>query len=147
MAKKQEAKKGGLADKLAGLKDKWKEAESNPIGDFTNWEDGQYNVKLVGASVGESQNGRLQVKWEFENLEDSEAQHHFMFDGMDTEVSEQCLAYLRKHIEQMGFEPPANLSKLEELLEQMVEAGPELRIQLKTKGEYQNTYIKNLIES
>mgnify|MGYP007071639783 CR=1 FL=1 len=153
MATKQKKEKGGKAPskpdvsgKLAKLKGAWQEAADNPIGDFTNWEPGKYQAQLVSAELGESAAGRLQVKWGFGNLEDSEASPQFMFDGLDTEKSPQCLAYLRKHIEQMGYEAPNDLSKLEPLLEQMVADGPKVTITVKQNGEYINTYINNLIE-
>lgn len=141
------AKSGGdLSAKLSKLKNNWNEAADNPIGDFKGWEDGQYNATLTEAELCESAGGRLQVKWGFKNNEDPEANTHFMFDGMDTEAAPQCLAYLRKHIEQMGYQPPSDLNKIQALLEEMVQGAPQVVLQVKTKGEYTNTYIKNLIE-
>lgn len=146
-AKQQKSSTGGkAADVLAKLQENWNEAADNPVGDFTNWEPGMYTVKVTGAEVNQSGQGRWQVKWEFEDQEQTQEQKHYMFDGLDTEAAPQCLSYLRKHIEQMGQVPPKNMAKLEEVLKAIVEAGPIIRIQLKQNGEYLNTYIKGLVE-
>lgn len=148
MAKKS---KNPLEDKLKNFEENWKDAQDNPVGVFSAWEDGDYSVALVEAELCESKKGRLQVKFGFQDLESEEEDVHYMFDGLDPEVSEECFAWLQRHIEQMGFEYPGKISQLPKTLEGMVEAEPHLRITLETKAgkggqEFQNTYIQNVIE-
>jgi hypothetical protein len=143
----KEASKG-FASKLSKLDGAWKEAEQNPLAGFVTWEDGKYTARLVSAEVCESENsGRLQVKFGFQNEEVEEEDIHYKFCGLDVENNPDCLRFLHKDITSMGYEPPKNLGKhLEPLLETMVEDSPLVRIQLKTKGEFQNTYINGVVE-
>lgn len=143
---KSAPKGNAMLAKLKGFEDNWNDAKENPVGGFTTWEDGKYQVQLVEAELCESQAGRLQVKFGFQNLEVDEEDVHRMYDGLDPEVSEECFAWLQNHIEKMGFEYPAKLSQLPTTLEKMVAANIQLNIQLKTKGDFQNTYLNNLLE-
>lgn len=145
------AKKNALETKLAGLDKKWDDAKENPVGVFTSWEDGKYPTQLIEAEIGESQNGRLQVVWGFQNLDSEEVDVHKMFDGLDPSVSEDCFAWLQNHIEALGFTYPDKISDLPKLLKKMVKADVQVMLQLKTKagnngGSFQNTYLNNLIE-
>ena len=137
---------GGVSAKLKGLASNWNDGLDNPLADFVNWEDGLYHVQLVHAELCESAAGRLQVKFELKDMDGENDNNHMFFDGLDTETSEDCLKYLQKHIRQFGFEPPKNLNKLEDVLATMVKGAPEVSVKLVTKGEFQNTYIQNLIE-
>ena len=143
---KANSKTGGVSAKLKGLASNWHDGLDNPLADFVNWDDGLYHVKLVDAELCESQAGRLQVKFELEDMDGENETNHMFFDGLDTETSEDCLKYLQKHIRQFGFEPPKDLNKLEGVLAKMVKGAPEVSVKLVTKGEFQNTYIQNLIE-
>lgn len=144
---KAKASKGDFKSKLDGLDGAWEDAKNNPLQGFSTWEDGKYAGRLVGAEITESESsGRLQVVFSFQNEDVEKEDIHKKFCGLDAENNPDCLKFLRKDIEEMGYNPPENMNKLPALLEEMVSDGPVVRLQLKTKGEFQNTYINGVVE-
>lgn len=135
-----------LSGKLKGLADNWNSSLDEPLGDFTNWEDGVYHVRLADIRLEESKKGRLQVRYEFQDIDGEQETNHYMFDGLDTVAAPDCLRWLQKHIRQLGFEPPKNMNNLTDVLQEIKDAEPEVTVQLKTNGEFLNTYIQNVIE-
>lgn len=107
---------------------------------YTEFDDGRYMTRITDAKVGESQSsGRLQVTWVF-RFEDGpyEGQTKLDFSGLETE---QNLYYLAMRLQQLGYEPPESLDELGDILEDIKKTRPLAKINLKTKGDYQNVYI------
>lgn len=131
--------------KLKGLASDWNTAAENPLADFGGWEDGNYRAKVVKAHLNESQNGRLQVTLEFEDVEGEAEGSQYKHCGLDVDNNPECLQYLQKDLRVMGYDCP-NLNKLEGVLEEICADKPLVAIQVKTKNDFKNTYINNLIE-
>lgn len=104
------------------------------------YEDGRYGVALTGAERGESKgSGRDQVMFEFTFLDgDYKGKSKRDYNGLDRP---EAIPFLMRKIIAMGFEAPEEINDLEALLKKMVKAHPKLRIQLKTKGDFQNVYV------
>lgn len=157
MASKNKNKKAGnkkaggnetgsaAAKRLKTLAKDWTESAAEPLADFGGWDDGNYRAKLVKATLNESQNERLQVTFEFEDTEGEAEGSQYKHCGLDVDNNPDCLKYLQKDLRVMGYECE-NASKLEGVLEKLTNDQPEVGIQVKTKGDFKNTYINNLIE-
>lgn len=134
-----------LSKFLKGANKDWKTAkkrakERKP--QFLEYNDGRYLARLVGADIGESNGGRVQIdfSWKFEDGEYEKKVKHD-YQGIETEDN---LYWLAQRIEQLGYEMIDDLSELPELLKEILKARPLCTIQLKTNGEFQNVYIKKV---
>lgn len=142
-----------MADKefnkiLAGLDKTWEKAKKRigEVGNFAEIPDGKYFVQVVGAEIGTSQNsGRPQVHFEFAITEgEFQGQIKHSYNGLDTEDN---LMYFGKDLTRMGYEAEKLTAKeLPKILEDMVKRKLKLKIQLRTKNEYQNVYIQKLLD-
>lgn len=114
-------------------------------GNYDVFEDGRYRVAVTDADRGESKSsGRDQVFFEFTFLEgEYKGKTKREYFGLDRLES---IPYLIRAIEAMGFEAPEEIADLEDVLAQIVKKRPILKIQLKTKGEYQNAYIQKVLD-
>lgn len=108
-------------------------------------DDGRYKVALTAADRYESKaSGRDQVMFEYTFLEgDYKGKTKRDYNGLDRAES---IPFLMRKIEAMGFDTPEEIDDLEALLKKMVKAGPQLVIQLKTKGDFQNVYIQKTLD-
>lgn len=131
-----------MANKLAALKASWKKAKDMPnkfSGDEID--DGRYMASITDADVDESKSSnRLQVMLEF-TIQDGEFDKKTKrsYYGLDTEIGIQIVinTLLKLGIE---IEDPTNL---EDDIKQVI--GKLCKIQLKTKGEFQNVYILKVL--
>lgn len=130
---------------LAGANKKWatakkRAAESEPA--FTEYPDGKYEAKLVGAKLGVSDGGRNQIafSWKFMDGE-YEGKTKVAYQGIDTEDN---LYYLARDLERLGYELPDNLGDLPDILKDIEKSKPVGSINLKTKGDFQNVYIRKV---
>ena len=120
----------------AAAKEKAASAKSSQFAEF---EDGRYTARLIGGSIGESQNGRLQIVWKFKIEEgEYEGQEKHDFQGLETE---QNLEFVARRVAQLGYDVPENLEDLKEILADVAKTRPICKIRLKTKGEFQNLYV------
>lgn len=135
-------------DRLEELTEEWNQAQEDAKGPlFTTLEDGRYIAKLVGTDIGESQSsGRLQVTWIWEIVEGEYTGEQVRdYDGLE---NEQNLVYLLRKLAILGYDiDQVNVGDLEEVLEELVAAKPLCRIRLRTRGDFQNVYIDQMIEA
>ena len=147
---KQTAKpaKNPFAGKLKAMSKHWKAAiEQAGDGAFENLPEGQYVARLVGAELCESANGRLQVKWDHKVVQGEEAgKHQCSFDGLDT--PESLVWLVRKFSRlQIEIDPDAfDLAGLPNILQEIVDADLLVKIQVKEKGDFVNTYLNKLLD-
>lgn len=118
-------------------------AEAATTSKFTEFEDGRYVARLMGGSIGKSQSsGRLQITWTFKFEEgEYEGQNKLDFSGLETE---QNLYWLGLRMRDLGYELPEQSSGLQDILDDVAQTKPLCKIQLKTKGEFQNLYISKV---
>lgn len=65
-------------------------------------------------------------------------------DGLE---GDQSLQYLAKMLSRLGIDPEeCDLTDLPEILVELNESKPVMKIQVKTKGDFQNVYINKLVE-
>lgn len=134
---------------LAGAGKSWKTAKKRVTdtekGGFEEFPDGLYDAQLIGAEIGESKGAkaRLQVDFSWRFMDgDLEKKVKHDYQGMNTEDG---LFYLGRRIEELGYEAPDDLGDLPEVLKAIVKEKIAARIVLKTKGEFQNVYIRKLL--
>lgn len=118
-AKKRAAEEGGFGNELP---------------------DGKYKARLESCSLGEAQSsGRIQVDLEFKVIageEKGEIVHKYQ--AVETEDDQVWLA---RDLRRFGIEAPESAKDLEDIVELLDEAKPELVISLKTKDSGQFCYI------
>ena len=129
---------------LAKIAREWKKVK--PATGFARLEDDDYVAKIVKMSVGtaKGKSERLQVQTVFKIMDgDNAGKETSRFDGLDS----TGMPYFKGLCEVIGCEVPDNILELPDVLEDFVEQCPDLfNIQLKTKGEYQNIYVKGVSE-
>jgi chemotaxis protein histidine kinase CheA len=137
---KQLLEKGQSAWKKAS-----KKAKEDTGGNFVELPDGRYTARLSSAKLGESGNGRAQIAfgWVIADGE-YEGKTAYNYQGIQ---SEDNLFYLGRDLVRLGYELPDSLSDLPEILKDIEKTKPMGVINLKTKGEYQNLYIRKIFDS
>lgn len=135
---------------LAAANKDWKKAkkrvaEEGP-GGFADIPDGTYTARLVGAKIGQSESSkRLQVDFDWKIADgEEEGKHKHNYQGLTTEDN---LFYLGRDLERLGYEMPDDLEDLPEILADMEKSKPVASIRLRTKGDFQNVYIRKVYAS
>jgi len=124
-------------------------AEAPEKGEFKNPPDGKYVLQLEEVEVGFSQNsGRPQVKWvwEIKDCADTDwiGKKKFDYDGLDKENS---FYYLCLKLKKFGLNVEGiNPSNLEENLQLLQNSAPTVEARLKTKKDFQNTFIDKMVD-
>ncbi len=128
-----------MSKNLRNLKKHWKAANANKGkgGGFDEYEDGRYMTTITDADLGESKSGsREQIMIEYTFQEGTYANKTKRdYIGLDSEMGCQIAV---NTLTKLGIEVE-DPSQLEGKLKEII--GKVCRIQLKTKGEYQNIYI------
>lgn len=132
---------------LAGAQKNWdkakKRVKTDP-GGFQEYEDGRYTARLVSAKLGQSessQRNQITFGWKFEDGE-YEGKIKNNYQGID---SEDNLYFLGRDLERLGYEVPDDLTDLPDILEDIEKTKPLAMITLKTKGDFQNLYIRKVL--
>jgi len=130
--------------KLRALKKVWAEAKES--GGFTDFEDGFYEAELKEAELQESKSsGRLQVLMVWEVVEgDEKGKSYRDYQGIDNEVG---AAILMGNLVTLGAEEVDSPEDLGETLTDLQERGIVARVELKTKGDFQNLRIRKVLEN
>lgn len=130
---------------LAGAQKNWKTAKKRAAereSSFPEYDDGRYLARLIGADLGQSGSGRNQIDFSWKFLDgDYTGKVKHDYQGIDNEDN---LYYLAQRIEQLGYENPDDLGELPALLKAIVKEKPVCTIVLKSKGDFQNVYIRKL---
>jgi hypothetical protein len=122
---------------------KKKAAEQSGGGGYGEYDDGKYLARLQVMEGGVNPNGayiRLQFKFvegEYEN------QTHSMFQNLRTDENMYHAARL---IEKFGYELPDKFTDIPAILAAISKEKPLCKITIKTKGEYQNTFVDKVID-
>lgn len=132
-----------IHEELAKLDGIWQQTEARSGG--VNIPDDDYIAKLTKMFINKSKSkGRLQV-CSLYNVADGnyEGKEIMRFDGLD---NEQSIAYFKGYGETIGLEVPTSMTDLPAALEAFMNGFDGLvNITMKTKGEYQNLYVKGLV--
>lgn len=135
--------------KLKDAQAKWKDAKkqvAEGASQFAEYDDGRYMAKLVEGRIEESKSsGRLQAVfgWKFQEGE-YEGKIKYAYQGLETVDS---MRYFGRDLASMGYELPDNIDEIEEILKDAVKSGILAQITLKTKGDFQNVYIRKVYSS
>jgi hypothetical protein len=144
--KRRNESMGQFQGQLNKMKSNWKKAAKRDPNTFSGSEveDGRYIARIEAMSIDQSMSsGRLQMMTEFKIIEGPETgQTVRSYDGMETEDG---MFYLMRKLARLGQEVPDDPTELESLCEKIEKEKPVVRIRLKTKGEFQNTYVDKLI--
>jgi len=130
--------------RLAGLQENWDNAGQRK-GGYENLPDGRYIAALSKAYIRESEKGDLYVVLHFV-VEEGDHDGSIVYDWNRIET-EDGLYYTRQKLLKMGADVPDKLAKLEDCLSDLQDGEPRVRLQLKTKGDFQNVYLDRLLDS
>lgn len=129
-----------IAKALKSLESSWETAEVRTPG--SGLPDGDYAGKIVGMDINTSKKGRLQVVTRFKIVDGKNKGAEVMrFDGIDNDTS---MSYFKGYCDIIGMDIPSDISDLPETLEEFVDSNKNeiFSVNLKTKDEYQNVYVK-----
>jgi len=133
-----------IAKELKSLAREWKKAKAQT--GFLRPDDGDFVAKLVGMNLSKSTgaSGRLQIQSIFKIVDgEQKGKEASKFDGLD----KNGIPFFKGFAEIIGFEVPEDISELPASIEEFIDENESLfNIQLKTKGEYQNLYVKGVSE-
>lgn len=137
---------GEFDKKLKGLKKDWKEATKRTpeFGEFP-LEDGRYVSNVTGAELGESNSGRLQAVLTYTVAEgESEGVECKSYHGLD---NENGIFYFQQTLARLGKEIPEDPAELEDVLAEIADEQPLIKMKVVTKGEFTNVYIDKLLDA
>ena len=137
-----------LKDKIAAAKKNFKKAKDvasqGGLGN-SNVEDGRYHAQILEAKgpVEGKNSGRLQAILSFQ-IKEGEFKDEKLtsFPNLENEIG---LGILIRELQNLGYEIE-DFDQIEEVLAELNKDKPEVRITVKTKGEYQNISIDKLLE-
>ena len=150
MAKQQQSKDNGnsLYEKqLRQMRERWnKGKEQSKKDNFsgTTLSPGQFATRLTGAKLISGDKG-LSVVFEFTCVRGDEiGEKGIRFAGLGTD---EQLVYFQRDLRRLGievddFEP----EQIPDILKELLEARPGVRINVKQNGEYKNVYVDKLME-
>ena len=151
MVKKKKLKKdkasssfGIFAKKSKSMFSKGKErAEAEGAG-LLGLEDGYYIVRLTNCELGKSQSsGRMQAMFEWTVVEgEHKGDKHREYQGIN---SEDNIVYLNKRLMRLGYDSVGSFEELEEIISNLLKEKPGARIQVATRGDFTNVYIKKVL--
>lgn len=132
-----------IHDELAQLDGTWKDTQAAKGG--ANIPDGDYVSKLTSMLINKSKNQRLQVASTFTIFDGNYAGKEIMrFDGLN---NEQSISFFKAYAETIGLELPESMTDLPAAIDAFMDSFDSLvNITMKTKGEYQNLYVKGLVD-
>ena len=145
----------GSKNKAVSLKDYFKKGEGQKLWkeglkkasesgfQSIDFDDGKYQVQLVDAVSGVSQNGRVQNTFTFQFLTgDYKGKKISKYQGVENDTG---IGILIKDLEVMGCEI-TDSDEVDDANKKLKKAKPSLEIRIKTNGEYKNVYILKLID-
>ena len=128
---------------LAGLQDTY-EGAAVATGTGGGLPDNDYLVKIIDMFVGKSKAGKIQVVTDFEVIDgDMLGKSTRKFDGL---TLEENVSYFKQYCEILGIVYPSDITKLPEVLSDFVSGFADyVKITIKTKGEFTNTYVNGVV--
>lgn len=148
---KKSSGKVDMKSAMANVKKFWKKAKTAaieaPDSGIQEYEDGRYLARLMSASICKSGSGRTQVDFDWKFVDGEYAgKHKHNYQGIENEKN---IEFLLLDLKRLGFDiDELDDDELPELLAGIGKAKPHLlaRIALKTKNDFQNVYINELLE-
>lgn len=133
------------SEKLKSLSKQWKTAEPIEAG-FANVPDNDYIMQITEMVLGDSKKGNVQVVTTLKIVDgDQEGTEIKMFDGLES--NENSMGYFKNKCAVIGLELPDDLNEWADAFEQFINDNVDLyNVTAKTKGEYQNYYIRGISE-
>lgn len=134
---------GEFANRLAQMSEQWTSGKDKIDG----VPDGIYNAQLQEAKLAESSSGKLMVKRQH-LISDGEYAGEVVYDNIVVE-SEYGPKQLATWLTQLGYEAPADVTEIEDLVNAISLAAPSVQIQVKKSknSDFRNVYIKQLLAS
>ena len=131
-----------IHSELAALDGTWQQTEARSGG--VNVPDDDYVSKLTKMFINKSKKGRLQVCSLYTIADGNyEGKEIMRFDGLD---NEQSIAFFKGYCETIGLEVPTSMTDLPAAIEAFMNSFTGMvNITMKTKGDYQNLYVKGLV--
>lgn len=132
-----------IKNHLRGISAAWKNASPAET-NYEGYSDGDYLMELREMEVGMSrESNRLQVVSKFVFADGKYKGHgKWRFDGLDSDSS---ISFFKAYCEVLGVEYPEDPVDLLEVLADFVSNNESLfNCTLKTKGEFQNLYVKGV---
>ncbi len=136
----------GFQARLKKLGTNWKKASARDTKQFagSEIEDGRYIAAITLMEINESMSsGRLQCHIEYSITDGPETGTTIhSYDGLETEDG---LFYFQRKLAKLGVAIPDDPAALPDACARIEKEKPIVRIRVKTKGEFQNTYIDKLL--
>ena len=129
-----------VAKILLKMQKKWKTSEARARQEAIP--DGQYQARIVSATIDKSKAGRLQtiIKFKIESGK-HKGRFQYKYDGLETPDN---ISWLKSTLRTMDIKVPKKIVNLEKALEKLED---ELCvIQVRTSGQFTNTYIQKRVE-
>lgn len=108
-------------------------------------EDGHYIARLSFAEISKSQSsGRMQIKFSWLVVDgEAKGDSHNEYQGIN---SEDNITYLNKRLMRLGYDAVGSFEELEETITELNEDKPGVRLQVSTRGDFTNVYIKKVLD-
>lgn len=125
-------------------KEAWEKGKSEAKGGgFPQYDDGRYKVQWVRGSVGKTQKGEWMAIHEYKFLS-GEYKNKPLKKWFNLE-NDKKIRFLVQDLSILGHED-ADLDALTAIHEELNEEKPTLFVSIKTNGEFQNTWLNNIVE-
>ena len=139
--KSKSSKKAGVAGRLGGLQKDWNKSEARHRG--AALPDGEYEGVIEQVLLEESQNGRLQCRWDLlVTSEECEGRQIRKYNGLETKDN---LDWFKGDLECLDIEIPDDLSELGEVLAEA--QGLAIAFQVRSKDEFTNIDFIEVLEA
>lgn len=130
------------------LKDRqkeWSEAKAITSDFDIDVPDGPYNAKVLKATVGQSRQGRLQTEYSFLVVGGPyDGKKIPRYQGLDRDES---FGYEKAFIKRAGGRIPKNITKLPDVLAELVDTGVRIQVATSTSDpRYRNIYMNGTVD-
>jgi len=130
-----------LHSELKMLQKKWKRSKARNI--MEPIPDGKKEAKIVDCRLEKSKSSsRLQVAWIMQIISGKYKDRMvYRYSGLETEDN---ISFLKADLKKLGIKIPKNIARLERALDAAI--GKECKITIKTRGEFTNVWIDELLD-
>ena len=138
MATKQAS---GFKARLKQMQDRWAQGKDEMPG----VPEGVYTMQLQSAEMKETGAGKLAVKREHLVM-DGEYEGEVVYDQLNLET-DYGPYFASQWIEQMGYEPPEELTDLEDIVQQIAAAHPQYQAKVRRNDGFSNVNFVRLLDA
>ncbi len=132
----------GIKDRLSGMSGQWNDSEKQYDSYFggVKVDPGQYEARVQVCKIVESKSsGKLMIRREHV-ITEGEFTGMIVFDNMQLETP-MGFAFVRRWIELMGYNAPADPADLEDLCAAITEDAALVKVQIKHSGDFVNVSV------